>query len=77
MLLAAYGFMAQQVGVLLACTFLMGCHSTLFGPAKFAYLPEVLQERELQELRASGCSAHWTDNFETARNLILKFAVSV
>ena len=47
MLLAAYGFMAQQVGVLLACTFLMGCHSTLFGPAKFAYLPEVLQEREL------------------------------
>jgi len=47
MLLAAYGFVAQQVGVLLACTFLMGCHSTLFGPAKFAYLPEVLQEREL------------------------------
>ncbi len=47
MLLAAYGFMAQQAGVLLACTFLMGCHSTLFGPAKFAYLPEVLQEREL------------------------------
>ena len=25
----------------------MGCHSTLFGPAKFAYLPEVLDEREL------------------------------
>ena len=47
MLLAAYGFVAQQAGVLLACTFLMGCHSTLFGPAKFAYLPEVLQEREL------------------------------
>ena len=42
MLLAAYGFMAQQAGVLLACTFLMGCHSTLFGPAKFASLPEVL-----------------------------------
>ena len=36
MLLAAYGFMAQQVAVLLVCTFLMGCHSTLFGPAKFA-----------------------------------------
>ena len=47
MLLAAYGFLAQQAGVLLACTFLMGCHSTLFGPAKFAYLPEVLHEREL------------------------------
>jgi hypothetical protein len=39
--------------------------------------PTKLQERELAELRASGCAAHWTDNFETARNLILKFAVSV
>ena len=26
--------------VLLACTFLMGLHSTLFGPVKFAYLPQ-------------------------------------
>jgi hypothetical protein len=25
----------------------MGCHSTLFGPAKFAYLPQVLREDEL------------------------------
>ncbi len=29
------------------CTFLMGLHSTLFGPVKFAYLPQVLSEREL------------------------------
>jgi predicted MFS family arabinose efflux permease len=47
MLLAAYGFWAGDVGVLLACTFLMGCHSTLFGPVKFAYMPQVLDEREL------------------------------
>lgn len=47
MLLAAYGFMAADVAVLLVCTFLMGCHSTLFGPAKFAYLPQVLREDEL------------------------------
>jgi MFS family permease len=47
MLLAAYGFMAADVAVLLLCTFLMGCHSTLFGPAKFAYLPQVLREDEL------------------------------
>mgnify|MGYP000119542395 CR=1 FL=1 len=47
MLLAVYGFIGQQAGILLLCTFLMGCHSTLFGPAKFAYLPEVLDEREL------------------------------
>ena len=25
----------------------MGLHSTLFGPVKFAYLPQVLDEREL------------------------------
>ncbi|BCO26659.1 lysophospholipid transporter LplT [Rhodoferax lithotrophicus] len=45
--LAAWGFMADNVLVLLGCTFLMGLHSTLFGPVKFAYLPQVLGEREL------------------------------
>ena len=33
--------------MLLACVFLMGLHSTLFGPVKFAYLPQHLSEREL------------------------------
>ena len=47
MLLAAYGFATANVPVLLACTFLMGLHSTLFGPVKFAYMPQVLSEREL------------------------------
>jgi 1-acyl-sn-glycerol-3-phosphate acyltransferase len=51
MALAAWGFLgnspAVQVPVLLTCTFLMGLHSTLFGPVKFAYLPQVLSEREL------------------------------
>ena len=47
MALAAYGFIANDVIVLLTCTFLMGLHSTLFGPVKFAYLPQVLSEREL------------------------------
>lgn len=47
MLLAAWGFMASNVPVLLGCTFLMGLHSTLFGPVKYAYLPQVLSEREL------------------------------
>lgn len=51
MALAAVGFLAGnvalQVPLLLACTFLMGLHSTLFGPVKFAYLPQVLHEREL------------------------------
>ena len=47
MALAAWGFVAGRVEVLLLCTFLMGLHSTLFGPVKFAYLPQVLSEREL------------------------------
>ena len=47
MLLAAWGFWHESVGVLLTCTFLMGLHSTLFGPVKFAYLPQVLRESEL------------------------------
>ncbi|MBS0291793.1 MAG: glycerol acyltransferase, partial [Proteobacteria bacterium] len=40
MLLAGAGFMAGSAAVLLACVFLMGLHSTLFGPVKFAYLPQ-------------------------------------
>ncbi|QTD45118.1 MFS transporter [Ottowia testudinis] len=47
MLLAAWAFIAANVPVLLGCVFLMGLHSTLFGPVKFAYLPQVLNEREL------------------------------
>lgn len=47
MAIAAYGFMQANVPVLLACVFLMGLHSTLFGPVKFAYMPQHLNEREL------------------------------
>jgi len=47
MALAAWGFIRADVVVLLACVFLMGLHSTLFGPVKFAYLPQHLSEREL------------------------------
>jgi 1-acyl-sn-glycerol-3-phosphate acyltransferase len=47
MLAAAWGFSHDNVPVLLACTFMMGLHSTLFGPVKYAYLPQVLGEREL------------------------------
>jgi 1-acyl-sn-glycerol-3-phosphate acyltransferase len=47
MALAAWGFFSVNIPILLACTFLMGLHSTLFGPLKFAYLPHHLNEREL------------------------------
>jgi 1-acyl-sn-glycerol-3-phosphate acyltransferase len=47
MVLAAFGFWSGNVVVLLACVLLMGLHSTIFGPVKFAYLPQHLGEREL------------------------------
>jgi len=47
MLLAGFGFWAGHAAILLGCVFLMGLHSTLFGPVKYAYLPQVLQPREL------------------------------
>ena len=47
MAVAGWGFMTRNVIVLLLCVFLMGLHSTLFGPVKFAYLPQHLNEREL------------------------------
>ena len=47
MALAGWGFVTANVPLLLACVFLMGLHSTLFGPVKFAYLPQHLSEREL------------------------------
>jgi 1-acyl-sn-glycerol-3-phosphate acyltransferase len=47
MLIATWGFLRADAVVLLGCVFLMGLHSTLFGPVKFAYLPQVLDSREL------------------------------
>ena len=47
MVLAGIGFVTTNVPLLLACVLLMGLHSTLFGPVKFAYLPQHLNEREL------------------------------
>ena len=47
MALAAWGFYATHIPTLLGCVFLMGLHSTLFGPVKYAYLPQQLSEREL------------------------------
>lgn len=47
MALAAWGLVHAQVAVLLGCIFLMGLHSTLFGPVKYAYLPQHLAEHEL------------------------------
>jgi 1-acyl-sn-glycerol-3-phosphate acyltransferase len=47
MVLAAIGLATTQVALMLGCIFLLGLHSTLFGPVKYAYLPQHLDEREL------------------------------
>jgi 1-acyl-sn-glycerol-3-phosphate acyltransferase len=47
MAVAAVGFLTKSFPLLLATTFLMGVHSTLFGPAKFAYLPQHLKADEI------------------------------
>ena len=47
MTLATLGFLMQWYGVLLFALFLMGAHSSLFGPVKYAYLPQALSPDEL------------------------------
>lgn len=47
MAVAALGWATDQIALLLACVFLMGVHSALFGPVKLAYLPQVLPEHAL------------------------------
>jgi 1-acyl-sn-glycerol-3-phosphate acyltransferase len=47
MLAIGAGFVGKIVVLLLAGVFLMGLHSTLFGPVKYAYLPQHLHETEL------------------------------
>ncbi|CAG9177477.1 MFS transporter [Cupriavidus pampae] len=47
MLLGLAGFYWHSAPILYTGTFLMGLHSTLFGPVKFAYLPQHLDQTEL------------------------------
>ena len=44
---AAGALVSANYGLLLAVLFLMGCQSTLFGPVKYAYLPQQLAAAEL------------------------------
>jgi 1-acyl-sn-glycerol-3-phosphate acyltransferase len=47
MIIAAIAFTSGSYVVLLFVLFLMGCQSTLFGPVKYAYLPQQLDTHEL------------------------------
>jgi MFS family permease len=47
MLIAAVGWMRHDLWLLIGAVAGMGLHSTLFGPVKYAYLPQKLSESEL------------------------------
>ena len=47
MSLAAWGFLAGSLWQLVTALFLMGLHSTVFGPVKYGYLPQHMRAEEL------------------------------
>lgn len=47
MLVATAGLITQSLTLLLSSIFLMGVHSTLFGPVKFSILPQHLNDDEI------------------------------
>ena len=47
MIIGALGFYLHNLTLLLTALFMMGMHSTMFGPVKYAYLPQHLKKEEL------------------------------
>lgn len=47
MVIAGVGFAFHHLTLLFVALFLLGCHSTLFGPVKYAILPQHLKDHEL------------------------------
>jgi 1-acyl-sn-glycerol-3-phosphate acyltransferase len=47
MVIATLGFYFLHLELLLGALFMMGMHSTMFGPVKYAYLPQHLKKEEL------------------------------
>lgn len=47
MLFASAGFLLHNIILLSTALFMMGTHSTIFGPVKYSYLPQNLSEAEL------------------------------
>ena len=47
MVFASAGFFLHNIWLLATALFMMGTHSTLFGPVKYSYLPQHLKEGEL------------------------------
>ncbi len=47
MVVGAFGFYFKDLTLLFSALFMMGMHSTMFGPVKYAYLPQHLKKEEL------------------------------
>jgi len=47
MILAAFGWLRKDLWLLVGAVVGMGMHSTVFGPVKYAYLPQHLKQEEL------------------------------
>src|SRR5262245_56868902 len=47
MAIAVAGFLGERFDLLFTALFLMGCHSSVFGPVKYSILPQLLDEDEL------------------------------
>lgn len=47
MAVALAGFAIGSIAILLVCLFLMGLHSTIFGPVKYSILPQHLRSHEM------------------------------
>ena len=58
MTIAALGFAAHSIEVLLGALFLMGVHSTFFAPAKYGLLPEVLRRHGAGRRQRAGRDGH-------------------
>ncbi|HBZ56696.1 MAG TPA: glycerol acyltransferase [Syntrophobacteraceae bacterium] len=52
MVVGAVGFLQGSLALLLSALFLMGLHSTFFGPVKYSILPQLLHEKELLSANA-------------------------
>lgn len=47
MLIAAFAFYSHHYAILMISLFLMGLHSTVFGPIKYSIIPELVREEQL------------------------------
>lgn len=52
MAIAGYGFFTHHFSLLMFALFLMGLHSTFFGPIKYSIIPELVPENQLTSANA-------------------------